>query len=392
MWVRGVRRGVAVPAAYPLPDRRLGADQQAGEQDQPGDDLLEHLGREGEQEDRAGDRPDGAGEDHQRGDDGVLAQLAPVAERAAQPAGGHADRVGRVRDDRRQADRDQDREAQQGRDAHGRGHDARRRSPAASDGQLFESRHSVSRRRATSLTISTWECMAVAAASESPARIASAIARWPASESQRTARLGEGLDPRLLDQVADLVHQPRQQQGVGGGGDGAVEPLVSLDARGRRPRCPAPWRASASSIRARSSSVRRAAASAAILVSSASRVSITSGSRSACARIASTIRPAGGLRGQHGAVAVPDGDHADHLQRDQRLAQRGPADSEPGRELALGREPVAGLEPVGRDPRRDLLRDLLVQASTHQPFGEHWESPDGVSRMGPTLLTSAQLD
>ena len=47
-------------------------------------------------------------------------------------------------------------------------------------------------------------------------------------------------------------------------------------------------------MRARSSSVRRTAASAAIFVSSASRVSMISGSRSAWARMASTIRACAG--------------------------------------------------------------------------------------------------
>ncbi len=78
--------------------------------------------------------------------------------------------------------------------------------------------------------------------------------------------------------------------GSGRRGDGGVEALVALDARPPASTSAA-IRPRASSMRARSSGVRRSAASAASLVSSASRVSMISGSRSACARIDSTTRP-----------------------------------------------------------------------------------------------------
>ena len=135
---------------------------------------------------------------------------------------------------------------------------------------------------------------------------------------------------------------------MGGGGDRAVEALVALDAAAAGLDVGLHRGEGVVDARRGRSSVRRAAASAAILVSSASRVSMISGSRSAWARIASTIRAEPGDCGDDGAVAVADRDHADHLERDQRLAQRGPADAEPGRELALGRQPVAGLQAVAR--------------------------------------------
>ena len=74
--------------------------------------------------------------------------------------------------------------------------------------------------------------------------------------------------------------------------------------------------------------------------------------------------------GDDRAVAVAHGDHADHLERDQGLAEGGPADAETLGELALGRDPVAGLEPVVGDPGGDLLGHLLVEAAAHEPAGE----------------------
>ena len=78
-----------------------------------------------------------------------------------------------------------------------------------------------------------------------------------------------------------------------------------------------------------------------------------SGSRSAWARIASTVEGAGvsdlvATRCQPGpdpgdddAVAVADADDADDLEGDERLAEGGTADAEAGGELALRGEPVA---------------------------------------------------
>ena len=110
--------GVAgLPAAQPARDPRLRTHQEAGEQDQPRHDALEHAGRQGEQQDRSQHGAAGAGDDDGGGDDRVLAQLAAVAEGAAQTGRGHADGVGRVGDDRRQPDGQQGREADERGDA-----------------------------------------------------------------------------------------------------------------------------------------------------------------------------------------------------------------------------------------------------------------------------------
>ena len=112
--------------------------------------------------------------------------------------------------------------------------------------------------------------------------------------------------------------------------------------------------------------MRRVAARAAIFVSRASRVSMISGSRWAWARIASTMRRRSRGLGQDGAVAVPDLDDADDLERDEGLAQGRAADAETLRELALGGQPVARREAVGLDPRTDLLGDLLVEPGSRE--------------------------
>ena len=91
-------------------------------------------------------------------------------------------------------------------------------------------------------------------------------------------------------------------------------------------------------------------------------------------------------RGHDGAVAVAYLDHADHLERHERLAQGGAADAEPLRELALGRELVAGLQAVVVDPRRDLPGHLLVEARAEQPRRE-----GGRLGHGTTLLTIGSL-
>ncbi len=53
-----------------------------------------------------------------------------------------------------------------------------------------------------------------------------------------------------------------------------------------------------------------------------------------------------GRPGDDRPVTVPDRDRADHLERDEGLAEGGAADAEPGRELPLGGQLVAGLEVV----------------------------------------------
>ena len=97
-------------------------------------------------------------------------------------------------------------------------------------------------------------------------------------------------------------------------------------------------------MRARSSSVRRAAASAGDL--GLERVAGLDDLRQPVGVAADRLDDAGrtgGPGGDDGAVAVAYLDHADHLERHQRLAERGPADAEPLGELALGRQLVARL-------------------------------------------------
>ena len=68
-----------------------------------------------------------------------------------------------------------------------------------------------------------------------------------------------------------------------------------------------------------------------------------------------------GERSEEDAVAVADLDQAADLQRGQRLAHGGAADAEALRELALGQQPVAGLELLDVDERPQPLDDLLVE-------------------------------
>ena len=103
--------------------------------------------------------------------------------------------------------------------------------------------------------------------------------------------------------------------------------------------------------------MRRAAARAAIFVSRASRVSMISGSRWAWARIASTMRRGPGGVCQDRAVAVPDLDDADDLERDEGLAQGRAADAEALRELALGGSRSPGARPL------DWIHALICSAT-----------------------------
>ena len=59
-----------------------------------------------------------------------------------------------------------------------------------------------------------------------------------------------------------------------------------------------------------------------------------------------------------GARAAARGDDAHRLQRPQAGAQRRPADAHPLRQLALGREAVAGAQAAGLDLAPDVLDDL----------------------------------
>ena len=78
--------------------------------------------------------------------------------------------------------------------------------------------------------MATWACIASEAASGSLRADRVGDRPVPGERGARAVGLRERLDPGLLDQVADLVHQPREQQRVGGRGDGAVEALVALHA------------------------------------------------------------------------------------------------------------------------------------------------------------------
>ncbi len=215
--------------AQPAVDPRLGADQDAGDQDQPRHHGLEDPGRQRQQQQRPGDGADGAGDQHDRGDRRVLAQLAPVAEGPAQPRRRHPDGVGRVGHDGRESDGEQHREAQQRRDPDGRGQDAGP-EPRGEDRDLLPAGHFVggSRSRATSLTRATWACIASEAASGSLRADGVGDRPVPGQRGARAVGLRQRLDPGLLDQVADLVHQPGEQERVGRRGDGAVEALVAL--------------------------------------------------------------------------------------------------------------------------------------------------------------------
>ena len=120
--------------------RALERHQHRGEQDQHRDDGVEHGLRQREQQDaaeqRAGGRADG--EDHRPPPQ--PAQLAPVADHAADPARDEPDGVGDVRDHRRVADREQRRERDQRAGADDRVHPARR-EPRREYGDRFPQRH-----------------------------------------------------------------------------------------------------------------------------------------------------------------------------------------------------------------------------------------------------------
>ena len=81
------------------------------------------------------------------------------------------------------------------------------------------------------------------------------------------------------------------------------------------------------------------------------------------------------------------GDHADHLERDEGLAQGGAADAETCGEVSLGRQTVTLAETVVDDPRGDLLGDLLVEASPLEGLREL----DRRIRHETSLLTDGSL-
>ena len=82
-----LRRLSPVPGAQPGGDPRLGADQQAGEEDQPRHHGLEDLRRQRQQQYGARDGPDRAGDEHRGCGARLLPQLAAVAPRPAEAPG-----------------------------------------------------------------------------------------------------------------------------------------------------------------------------------------------------------------------------------------------------------------------------------------------------------------
>ena len=81
------------------------------------------------------------------------------------------------------------------------------------------------------------------------------------------------------------------------------------------------------------------------------------------------------------ALARPDLDQAEALQRPQRLTNRGATHDELLGEIALGREPVAALEPTLGDHLLDLANDLLVdprrldRGDLHRPLSRRLVRP-----------------
>jgi hypothetical protein len=153
-------------------------------------------------------------------------------------------------------------------------------------------------------------------------------------------RLGQGLDARLPDQVADLAHQPLQQRRVTGRGHGRMEQLVALQASTagldvgghhlhgrldpgevlRRP-----------SYGGQGGQLALQCLPCLDDVGEPLRVPVQG---------VHHLGRAGRVH-DHGTVAVPHRDDADDLHRHQRLAHGRPADAQSAGELALGGKPVA---------------------------------------------------
>ena len=155
-----------------------------------------------------------------RGDARVLAQLVAVAERAAQRRRGSGPTVlDALATTGRQAHGDQHREAEQRGDADRRGQHPGPQ-PGGEDGELLEpaSRGSQasSRRAATSLTISTWACMARGRTVGVTGPDGVGDGAVPGEGVAGAAGLGERLDAGLADQLADVVHQRLEQRRVRG--------------------------------------------------------------------------------------------------------------------------------------------------------------------------------
>jgi hypothetical protein len=185
----------------------------------------------------------------------------------------------------------------------------------------------------------------------------------------RPAGLGQRLQPRLLDQVLQRPHHLCEQRRPGRDRDGSVELLVTLDTTTAGRDVPlhllqcrpdrrqvgirTPGRGERGEFR-----LQRIAG----LDDLGQPVRVSADSRD--------HRAGPDPLGQHRPVAVPDHHDPDHLERDQRLAQRGPADPQPDGEFTLGRQPITDPETVLVDPAGDLLGDLLIQPGTEYGTGE----------------------
>ena len=140
-----------------------------------------------------------------------------------------------------------------------------------------------------------------------------------------------------------------------------------------------PWRAAGSrrdrrrppsrpaGARTRASGRPRSAARRAIAGSSSARASSRSLGLASCGSRARGGQALGGVGGHERAGAGPRLDHALDLQRGDRLAHGGAADLEPARELALGRQPLAGREGAGADLGREPLGHVLVALQRPRP-------------------------
>ncbi len=233
--------------------------------------------------------------------------------------------------------------------------------------------------------------MACEAAAGSPARIASAIARCPARDER--GRSGWDSDSRRVSRTRPAISPIR----LASSGEwaaavtAAVEALVALDA--------APARLDVGGHQAEGlvdagQVVRRTPFGGQRGELGLERVAgVDDLGQPVGVRADRLDHASGPGRAHDGAVPVAHGHHADDLQRDQGLAQRGAADPEPRGELALGRDPVPGLQSVVLDPAADLLGDLLVERVRVSREGRPGESPDprGDDVMGASVLTPGLL-
>ena len=173
------------------------------------------------------------------------------------------------------------------------------------------------------------------------ARIASAIARCPASEARgRSGWESDSIRVSLISSPISSISRASSRE---------CAAAVTAPWNRSSPSTPRPPASMSASIASRASSMR-----AQVLVRTTGRGQRGDLGLEGVAGVDDLGQPvgvradrlddaAGARLGDHRAVAVAHGDHADHLERDQGLAQGRPADAEPGGELALGRDPVARL-------------------------------------------------